>query len=115
MSQDILLLMIWQTFSNLNAEGNDELVLCIKSVRGENGRVRLSLSANTREISEEELPRILEPMSGGKRQKVKDTNILTICIQKLIEFLAINAWAERIEEGLCVYLSFETSLDPNDD
>ena len=110
-----LLLMIWQTFSNLNAEGNNELVLCIKSVRAENGRVRLSLAANTREISEEELPRILEPMSGEKRQKIKDTNILTICIQKLIEFLAINAWAERVEEGLCVYLSFETNVDPNND
>lgn len=110
-----LLLMIWQTFSKLNTEENDELVLHIKSARGENGRIRLSLAAHTREISEEELPRILEPMSGGKRQKVKDTNILTICIQRLIEFLAINAWAERTEDGLCVYLSFETNLNTDND
>jgi hypothetical protein len=48
-------------------------------------------------------------MSGEKRQKVKDTNILTICIQKLIEFLAINAWAEPMEKGLRIYLSFEKS------
>ena len=110
-----LLLMIWQTLGNLNADVNDELILNIKSAGGENGGLRLSLAAKTREISEEELPRILEPLSGGKRQKVKDTNILTICIQKLIEFLTINAWAERTEEGLCVYLSFETSSDTNDD
>ena len=110
-----LLLIIWQTFSKLNTETNDELVLRIQSAQGENGRIRLSLAAHTREISEEELPRILEPMSGGKRQKVKDTNILTICIQRLIEFLAINAWAERTEDGLCVYLSFETNLDSDDD
>lgn len=110
-----LLLIIWQTFSKLNTETNDELVLRIQNAQGENGRIRLSLAAHTREISEEELPRILEPMSGGKRQKVKDTNILTICIQRLIEFLAINAWAERTEDGLCVYLSFETNLDSDDD
>lgn len=102
-----LLLMILQTLSNLNAEENDELRLSIKSAGDENGRIRLSLAANTREISEEELPRILEPLSGGKRQKVKDTNILTLCIQKIIEFLAINAWAERTEKGLCIYLSFD--------
>ena len=110
-----LLLIIWQTFSKLNTETNDELVLRIQNAQGENGRIRLSLAAHTREISEEELPRILEPISGGKRQKVKDTNILTICIQRLIEFLAINAWAERTEDGLCVYLSFETNLDSDDD
>lgn len=109
-----LLLMIWQTLGNLDAEENDELILSIKSARDENGKTRLSLAANTREISEEELPRILEPLSGGKRQKVKDTNILTLCIQKIIEFLAINAWAERTEKGLCIYLSFETSLNPDD-
>lgn len=110
-----LLLMIWQTLANLNAEEGDALVLSIRSLRAGNGQVQLSLSANTREISEEELPKILEPMSGGKRQKVKDTNILTVCIQKLIEFLEINAWAERTEKGLCIYLSFEPGLDSDND
>ena len=110
-----LLLMIWQTLANLNAEEGDALVLSIRSLRAGNGQVQLSLSANTREISEEELPKILEPMSGGKRQKVKDTNILTVCIQKLIEFIEINAWAERTEKGLCIYLSFEPGLDSDND
>ncbi|MGK0176259.1 MAG: CheY-like chemotaxis protein [Lentimonas sp.] len=103
-----LLLMIWQTLGNLNTEKGDALSLRIDSLKDDHGRIQLSISAKTREISEEELPRILKPMSGGKRQKVKDTNMLTICIQRLIESLAINAWAERIEGGLRIHLSFAT-------
>ena len=45
-------------------------------------------------------------MTGGKRKKVKDTNILTICAQKIIEYLAINAWAEATDKGLKISLSF---------
>ena len=66
----------------------------------------LFMEATTREISKQELPYILEPMTGGKRKKVKDTNILTICAQKIIEYLAINAWAEATDKGLKISLSF---------
>ena len=104
-----LLLMIWQILSNLNAEKGDVLSLQVSSLKGKQDRIQFSISAGTRQISEEELPKILKPISNGKRQKIKDTTILTVCIQKIIEFLAIEGWAERTEEGLRINLSFAAS------
>lgn len=100
-----LLLMIWRTFNDLNAEtDSDRLKLTIRSALDEHGMIQLAMSAPTRPISSEELPIIFEPMNGNKRQKVKDTSIVTVCIQKTIEYLAINAWAEQTGEGLEVKL-----------
>ncbi|MEM1221787.1 MAG: response regulator [Verrucomicrobiota bacterium] len=101
-----LILILWRNFSNLNFDYGKDLSLSVKSSQNESGMIVLSMEAVTREILEQELPHILEPMSGGKRKKVKDTNILTVCAQKLIEFLAINAWAERTNKGLRINLSF---------
>ena len=101
-----LILILWRNFSNLNAEAGDKLPILIESKVNESGMVILSMEANTRKITQQELQHILEPMAGGKRKKVKDTNILTICAQKLIEYLAINAWAEPTEAGLKISLSF---------
>jgi len=43
---------------------------------------------------------LLAPVVENRRKKVKDTNILTICAQKMIQLLGIQAVAQRTAAGL---------------
>jgi CheY-like chemotaxis protein len=106
-----LILILWRTLGTLNAEKNSTLPILITSGVKQSGMVILTMEAPTREITETELPHILKPMDGGKQKKVKDTKILTICAQKIIEYLAINAWAETTDAGLKISLSFPAPED----
>ena len=69
----------------------------------------MTFDAKTRQISDQELPLILEPMVDGKRKKVKDTSILTICAQKIIAHLGIHASSQQTEAGLMIRLSLKTA------
>jgi CheY-like chemotaxis protein len=100
-----LILILLRVLCDLTQEGDDALCVRASSTAGEHGQVLFALDARTRKISAQELPYILEPIQGGKRKKVQDTSILTVCAQKIIEHLAINAWSECTENGLRVQLS----------
>jgi hypothetical protein len=100
-----LIFILLRIFHNLHTKETDRLSVCITGKPNENGQVLLALDAGTRRIRSEELPYILEPLQGGKRKKIQDTNLLTVCAQKIIKHLAINAWCESKESGLCIHIS----------
>ncbi|CAA6678241.1 MULTISPECIES: response regulator [unclassified Lentimonas] len=103
-----LILILFRTFSNFIAtEG--PFKLSIHAEKNDDSSLLLRLNANTRAMSAEELPYILETLQGNKRKKVIDGNILLLCAQKLIKCLGIKAWSEHgVEESLTVCLTLES-------
>jgi CheY-like chemotaxis protein len=101
-----LILILWRNFSSLNSEHGENLSVRIESETNHSGLIELKMEASTRKISSSELPHLLEPMQGRLRTKVKDTNILMVCAQKLIEQLTIKARAESTDLGLLIVLTF---------
>jgi light-regulated signal transduction histidine kinase (bacteriophytochrome) len=101
-----LVLILFRNFSNLVKEGCP-LQMMVEAERTSDGTILLRLGANTRPMEDAELSNILAPLQGKKRNRVKDTNILLLCAQKIITRLAIKAWAEHGPDNtlnVCLYL-----------
>jgi len=103
-----LILILFRNFSNL-LEPESSLKLSVETERTNDRSLLLRLNANTRPMDATELSHILEPLNGGKRKRVKDTDILLLCAQKMIAYLVINAWAEHgPENSLTICLSIKS-------
>ena len=105
-----LILILFRNFSNLCAD-EAALQLSVETERTNAQSLLIRLNANTREMNDSELTHILEPLQGKKRKRVKDADILLLCVQKIISYLAINAWAEHGPNGslaICLALELET-------
>ncbi|MGZ0655069.1 response regulator [Coraliomargarita sp. W4R53] len=89
-----LILILFRNFSNL-VETEGPLKLTVETERTNARSILLRLNANTRSMNDAELTYILEPLHGRKRKRVKDANILLLCVQKMIAYLVMNAWAEH--------------------
>jgi CheY-like chemotaxis protein len=89
-----LILILFRNCSNL-VPAEDPLRLSIETECTTPRSLLIRLNANTREIATEEFAHILEPLQGRKRKRVQDTNILLLCVQKMIAYLGINAWVEH--------------------
>lgn len=106
-----LILTLFRIFSDLAAD-QETLKLSIEVERTNARSQLLRINTNTRAIETEELTYILEPLQGRKRTRVKDTNILALCVQKMIAYLAINAWAEHGSNNtltICLMVESEES------
>ncbi|WPJ96804.1 response regulator [Coraliomargarita algicola] len=102
-----LIYILFRNFANLiKTEG--PLQITVETEQSHNGHPLLRLNSNTRAMAESELSHLLEPLQGTTRKRVKDVNIQMLCVQKMIAYLAINAWAEHgPDESLTVCLDLE--------
>ncbi|MDQ8206917.1 response regulator [Coraliomargarita sp. SDUM461003] len=102
-----LVFILIRNFGNL-IEPGETLQLNVEIESSNNGQILLRLNANTRAMTDVELSHILEPLQGKKRKRVKDVSIQMLCAQKIISYLAINAWAEHgPKDSLTVCLNLE--------
>ncbi len=107
-----LILIIFRNLSSLTPEGN-ELAIHIQS-RTEESHTNIVIRANTRDLTSSEIEFLLEPMQGNIRRRVQDANILTICAQKIIQHLTMNAWGSFAEDGLSITLSMPDFTNQDD-
>lgn len=100
-----LFLILWRILAGLNPSAADWRlnIRCLEVPHRQ--ACRVLLDASSRPVSEQELPLLLAPVVENRRQKIKDTNILTVCAQKIIQLLGIQAVAQRSAAGLCFELT----------
>ncbi len=95
-----LFLILWRILAGLNPSAADWRLDISCQQEPHSPVCRVLLDATSRPVSEQELPLLLAPVVENRRKKVKDTNILTICAQKMIQLLGIQAVAQRTAAGL---------------
>lgn len=106
-----LILILFRNFSNL-VDSEGPLQITIKTERSNNHSLLLRINTNTRAMNPTELTHILEPLNGRIRKRVKDVNIQLLCVQKMISYLAINAWAEHgLNDSLSICLDLESGKE----
>jgi CheY-like chemotaxis protein len=106
-----LILILFRNYSNLVAP-QGPLKMTMATERTHKNSLLLRINANTRVMNPIELTQILEPLNGRIRKRVKDVNIQLLCVQKMISYLAINAWAEHgPNDTLTICLDLESGKE----
>lgn len=101
-----LLYSIIRTLANLCVDAHPKLAFEISSYADGPAAVRVLIRATTRVLSDAELPLLLKPLTGKQRTFVKDTDVVTLSIQRMIEALDIYAEVESDESGVVINLGF---------